>query len=334
MPKPSASTSIVANMASPASIDFDAIDHKNSIDEATRIRYQLNHAIHHIEQHYTDDPKNLATLRAHFENAERAAATRFGKQTVVGSSSTLKRKSSVGDLEISDDEEENEPLSKKKKQVKEPKEHRDNGLSGMNVFMNCKRTEVKLEGYGGADTMPELSFRWQKYTEMEKDAWQRIACVANSHHRENRAEVEKLFTNDAVNKELNRLWVEIMNDPIKLLEHIERWEKQDAKQRKVPVDEPNLLPRHEGPACPSSYSRTDGSVVDYTVEKTVKEGKNKGKVYTEQGNANLRYERMLVRKSKDENEASKILAGNALAGAADAPVASDAPDSPDDTVAA
>ena len=88
---------------------------------------------------------------------------------------------------------------------------------------------------------------------------------------------------------------------------------------------------------PISTARTvtaDGSVVDYTVEKTVKEGKNKGKVYTEQGNANLRYERMLVRKSKDENEASKILAGNALAGAADAPVASDAPDSPDDTVAA
>jgi len=212
MSKPSASTSIVPTMASFASTDFDAIDHKNSIDETTRIRYQLNHAIHHIEQHYADDPKNLTTLRAHFVAAERAAATRFGKQTVVGSSSTLKRKSSVGDLEISDDEDkslsEKKAKGSKKPKVSDDEVKREKNMNGMNVFVNMISTKLNDEGYGGADTFSEGIHRWSRLSPGQKNMYQLKAGPINLHHKQFREEVEgdASIKSEDTNKELNKRW--------------------------------------------------------------------------------------------------------------------------------
>ena len=96
---------------------------------------------------------------------------------------------------------------------------------------------------------------------------------------------------------------------------VAEWEKNDAQGRKVMLPPPELIKPHDGPNCGESYTRSDGSVIDYTVVKKINnpKSKNHGKEYTEQSEQNARYQRKLERAAKKQAETAKVAAGNALA---------------------
>ena len=66
---------------------------------------------------------------------------------------------------------------------------------------------------------------------------------------------------DKVNAALNARWEAIMEDEAQLVDYVTRWEKQDVKKRKVPLPPPALILPHDGPECPDTYPRSNGTVM-------------------------------------------------------------------------
>ena len=324
MPKPSASNDNMATALAntQTTIDFNEQKTKDLVISKERIQHQYDHAKHHLVAYFSNDPSLLRKVTKIFSDAEVAAAM-FDKN-VIGSPSSSNKRQPLHDLDTSDDsDDEDAPITGKgKKKMKDSqgaaKVPKDNGLSGMNLFMASKinRDLINDElGYGGPDCMSTLRHCWEKFEAKYKDQWQRLAYVANKHHKDHRAEVEKFKTGKEVNAELNRLFDITMSDPNAIAALVSEWEENDVQERKVMLPPPELIKPHDGPDCGESYTRTDGSVIDYTVVKKINNPKsrNHGKEYTEQSEQNARYERMLERKKKKAAEKAKVAAGNALA---------------------
>ena len=325
MPKPSAANDNMETALAKhqTTIDFNEQKTKDLVITKERVQHQYDYAKHHIIAFFNDDPSILRKMTKIFSDAE-LAATMFDK-TAIGSPTSSNKRQPLNDLDTTDDSDDEEaPIvaKGKKKKMKDnqgaAKVPKDNGLSGMNLYMASKinRELVNDElGYGGPDCMSTLRHCWEKYTDTQKDQWQRLAYVANMHHKDHRAEVEKTKTGKEVNSELNRLFDAVMEKPEEIAALVAEWEKNDSQGRKVMLPPPALIKPHDGPDCGTSYKRTDGSVIDYTVIKKVNnpKSKNHGKEYTEQSEQNARYQRMLERVEKKKAEKAKVAAGNALA---------------------
>ena len=326
MPKPSNDNIDTTLAKQQTTIDFNEQKTKDLVISKERVQHQYDHAKHHIIAFFNNDPSILRKMTKIFSDAE-LAATMFDK-TAIGSPSSSNKRQPLNDLDTSDDsDDEDKPIvAKGKKKMKDnqgaAKVPKDNGLSGMNLFMAVKMNRQLVNdelGYGGPDCMSTLRHCWEKFTTTQKDQWQRLAYVANLHHKDHRAEVEKIKTGKEVNAELNRLFDAVMEKPEEISALVAEWEKNDTQGRKVMLPPPELIKPHDGPNCGGSYTRSDGSVIDYTVIKKINnpKSKNHGKEYTEQSEQNARYERMLERVAKKEAEKAKVAAGNALAAAGD-----------------
>ena len=124
------------------------------------------------------------------------------------------------------------------------------------------------------------------------------------HHEEHRkVEVEKDQDEDAVNKMLNKLWVNLSKKAKNA--YVTKYE---AKHGVVVLKAPEMVARFEGPKCPKEYL---GVALD---AKYVQKGDNTGHSYTEMGRADERYVRKLEAATKAAAAAEKVEAANALDG--------------------
>lgn len=319
-------------MAELASVnDFNAFRAKNTNNTKERLQHELDYITWAINKEFAGNDAALSTLHGIFEDARKSATKDWPSWTVGASSSagTKRVAQTHPDLDDSSDDEESQPIGKGKGKAKAPKTDsdtkRNGGLTGLTYFTHYKknRLQIKELGFGGADTMTTLRFCFDKYGTVEKDAWQRLACVVNFHHDEHRKEVSEAVPSDKVNAALNARWEAIMQDDAQLVDYVTRWEQQDKKNRKVTIPPPALILPHDGPECPDTFPRTDGTVIDYTAKKKYKTGPKaqNGEEYTEQQLANERYASAQERLANQEKEANKIAAGNALANGEDAPAA-------------
>jgi hypothetical protein len=337
MPKPSASPSISNNAVvamaelSPLT-DFNAFRAKNTNNTKERLQHELDYITWAINKEFAGDDAALSCLNGIFADARKSAIAHWPSWT-VGSSSSAGMKRRVQehpDLSDSDDDEvESQPIGKGKAKAKAKvaktsagsDTKRKGNLNGLTYFMLLKKNRDTINGmgFGGADCMTTLRFCFDKFTPVNKDAWQRLACVVNMHHDEHREETLKTVPADKVNAALNARWEVVLKDEEKLVDYVTRWEQKDVQQRKVPLPPPEIILPHVGPECPATYERADKkSVIDYTVKKKYKTGSKAGEEFTEQQLANERYVRKEARLNKGKEKAEKIAECNALADGEDA----------------